>query len=142
MNKRTVIQELDSMIVFRLFGDRPYLADEEAGYALSKKLDEMGLQACVPGEAGTTTNTALGRELQLDLVMVFVGMWCEFEVPRILEEHGLIDEFKAAEIFDLFDDLETAVPDDKDLSDDYGRVLRPVVQKAYRDHYHPSGLQN
>jgi len=117
------------MIVTRLFGGRPWLADREACDALRKKLDELGLQESVPGDDCMRRNTALGNELQLDLIMVFIGLWVEWEMPMILEDHGLIDEFDTSRLFDL---LETC------SEPEY--LLRPIVRKAYRDHYNPSGL--
>ena len=129
MEKRAVIQGLHAMIVTRLFGGRPWLADREACDALRNKLDELGLQETVPGDILTTRFTALGNELQLDLVMVFIGLWVEWEMPMILEDHGLIDEDDTDRLFDL---LETC--------GDPERLLRPIVRKAYRDHYNPSGL--
>ena len=92
MDKRTVTQGLHAMMVTRLFGGRPWLADGEACDALRKKLYKLGLQERVPGDIFTTRSTSLGNELQLDLVMVFIGLWDEWEVAGILEKYGLIDE--------------------------------------------------
>jgi len=77
----------------------------------------------------TTRCTTLGKELKLDLVMVFIGLWCEWEMVMILEDHGLIDEFDASSIYDM---LETC--------SDPEHVLRPIVQKAFHNHFNPSGL--
>ena len=129
MDKRAVIQNLHAMMVTRLFGDRPWLADRESCEALRTKLDELSLQERVPGDTSATRSTALGNELELDLVMVFIGLWVEWEMPMILEDHGLIDEDDTDRLFDL---LETC--------GDPERLLRPIVRKAYRDHYNPSGL--
>ncbi len=129
MDKRAVIQDLHATIVTRLFGGRPWLADREACAALDKKLDEMGLQEHVPGDIFTTRSTTLGQELQLDLVMVFIGLWDVWEIPTILEQHSLIDAFEVSRIHDL---LETC--------SDPEHLLRPIVRKAFRDHYNPSGL--
>jgi len=130
MEKRTVIQGLHAMIDSRLFGGRPWLADRETSDALRITLDKLGLQERIPGDILTTRSTALGNQLQLDLVMVFIGLWDEWEMPMILEDHGLIDEFDTSRLFDL---LETC--------SDPEYLLRPIVRKAYRDHYNPSGLQ-
>ena len=129
MDKRKVIQDVHAMMVTRLFGGRPWLADREACDALRKKLDELGLQESVPGDDRMRQNTALGNELHLDLVMVFIGLWVEWEIPMILEDHGLLDEIDTSRLFDL---LETC--------SDPEYLLRPIVRKAYRDHYNPSGL--
>ena len=129
IDKRAVIQDLHLMMDARLFGDRPWLADRESCEALDKKLDEFGLQERVPGTIDTTRPTTLGKELKLDLVMVFIGLWCEWDMVMKLEDHGLIDEFDASSIYDL---LETC--------SDPEHVLRPIVQKAFHKHFNPSGL--
>ena len=129
MEKRTVIQGLHAMMDARLFGGRPWLADRETSDALRKTLDKLGLQERIPGDILTTRSTALGNQLQLDLVMVFIGLWDEWEMPMVLEDHGLIDEFDTSRLFDL---LETC--------SDPEYLLRPIVRKAYRDFYNPSGL--
>jgi len=43
---------------------------------------------------GATTEqaTPLGKELDVDLFMVFIGMWDPWEVPGILLDRGLINE--------------------------------------------------
>lgn len=114
------------MIDMRLFGNRPWLADREACDSISTRLDDLGLQQQVSDD--TSRTTALGKELELDLVMVFVGLWDEWQVPSILEQYGLIDEIDESRIYDQ---LET--------SDNPEYVLRPWVRKAYLDHYNPPG---
>ena len=129
MYKCTVIKNLHTMIDARLFGVRPWLPDREDCDAIRKKLDDMGLQERVPGDMLTTRSTALGRQLQLDLVMVFLGLWDEWEVPSILERYGLIDKVDELHTYDR---LETSTNPES--------VLRPLVRKAFLDHYNPSGL--
>jgi len=34
----------------------------------------------------------LGKELNVQLFQVFIGLWDEWEVPLILEEYGLLNE--------------------------------------------------
>ena len=124
---RNIIEDVHSMMVFRLFGSRPWLADREACAALNRKLQELGLQErCGNGEA--IRPTRLGNELQVDLVMAFIGVTYEFDVIVDLENHGLIDEYDADLLFEIID------------ANDPERVLRPVVQKAYLEHFNPSGL--
>ena len=53
----------------------------------------------------------------------------EWEIPRILKEYALIDEIEEDRIYGL---LETCK--------DPEYVLRPIVRRAYRAHYNPSGL--
>jgi len=129
MEKRTVVQGLHALMVTRLFGGCPWLADRKTCDALGRKLNELGLQEFVPGDNLTTRSTALGNELHVDLVMVFIGLWDEWEIPMILEDYGLIDEIDTDRIVEL---LETC--------SDPERLLRPIVRKAYRNYYNPSGL--
>ena len=131
MNKRAVIADLHLMIDTRLFGSRPWLADREACDAIRRKLDGLGLQERLPGDPETTRFTSLGKELNLDLILAFVGLWFEWEIPSILEEYGLIDEIDELRLYDQLDS-----------SDDPEHVLRPLVRKAFFDHYNPSDLLN
>jgi hypothetical protein len=117
------------MMVTRLFGDRPWLADRESCEALNNKLYEFGLQEDVLWETNMTKTTTLGKELNFGLVLVFIGLLNEWDLVMTLEDHGLIDEFDASSIYDL---LETC--------SDPEHVLRPIVQKAFHDYFNPSGL--
>jgi hypothetical protein len=53
--------------------------------ALQTRLEQMDLEERVPGESDTRRSTPLGRELHSDLVMVFLGLWDEREIPMILD---------------------------------------------------------
>ena len=86
------------MVVARLFGRQPWLADRETYSAVKRKLIQMGLMEQVRDEPLTWQITPLGKELNVDLFQVFLGLWCEWEVPLILEEHGLLTESE----FDAF----------------------------------------
>jgi len=92
MNKAKIIVELENMVVARLFSGRPWLADRETISAYHRKLIQMGLveQVCV--EPQTWRNTPLGKELDVDLFQVFMGIIYEWDVPIILEEHGFLNE--------------------------------------------------
>ncbi len=92
MNRTMVITELHAMIDYRLFGCRPWLADREACAALHKKLHDMGLDEEVPVQPGTTRSTNFGMEQRLNLMMVFLGFFDEWDMLIILENYGLIDE--------------------------------------------------
>jgi len=119
------------MIDARLFGRRPWYADSETCNAINRKLDDIGLQERVPGDNNTRTSTSLGGELNLDLVMVFIGLWFEWDMLWILEEHGLIDEIEG--------DL---ISEKLEAGHDPERVILPFVRRAYFDFYNPSRLLN
>ena len=92
MNKGKIIAELENMVAARLFSAQPWLADRETISAYDRKLIQMGLIEQVRDEPPTWRNTSLGNELDVDLFQVFMGLWCEWEVPLILKEHGLLTE--------------------------------------------------
>ena len=52
----------------------------------------MGLVEQVRDEPLTWQITPLGKELNVELFEVFMGIICEWDVPIILEEHGLLNE--------------------------------------------------
>lgn len=114
------------MIDLRLFG-RAWLVDREASAAVHARLVLMGLEERLMGETETWRITPLGKELQSDLALVFVGYWDHWEVPSILAEYGLIDRDECERVFDL---LEGAA--DPELA------MRDLVRRAYFDWYNPT----
>jgi len=129
MDKRTAIMSLQALMHARLFCDDSWLADRDACISISAQLNGLGLQVEV--REGSNQATDLGKALELDLAMVFVGLWDEWEVPYVLERYGLIDESDELCIYDRLENC-----------DDPEHVLRPWVQKAYFDHFNPSGRIN
>ena len=119
MNKAKIIAELENMVVARLFSGRPWLADRETISAYHRKLIQMGLveQVCV--EPQTWRNTPLGKELDVDLFQVFIGLFCEWEVPSILEKYGLLSESEADAILERMTEANAE------------RVLSGYVKRAY-----------
>ena len=92
MNKSEIIAELENMVVARLFSHQPWLADWETFSAVNRKLIQMGLVEQVGDEPLAWRDTHLGKELDVELFRVFLGVWHECEVPLILEEYGLLTE--------------------------------------------------
>jgi hypothetical protein len=90
MSKSKILAEVEAIVFARLFGGGPWLTDRETGLALQRRLEQLGLEERVPGTSDRR-NTLLGRELHFDLLMVFLGLWDEWEISGILEDHGLID---------------------------------------------------
>jgi hypothetical protein len=99
MNKAKIIEELENMVVARLFSRRPWLADRETCSAIHRKLIQMRLMEVDCVEPETWQNTRLGKELDLDLFEVFIGLFDEWELPMILEDYHLIDESEAEVIY-------------------------------------------
>jgi hypothetical protein len=50
-------------MVHELFGQNPWRFDRETMYALQRRLEKMGLEERVPGDANTRRATPLGIEL-------------------------------------------------------------------------------
>jgi hypothetical protein len=122
MNKAEIMAELENMVVVRLFSRQPWLADRETCSAVDRKLEQMGLVERVCSKPETWQNTPLGKELNVDLFEVFMGVWSEWEVPMILEDNHLIDE---AEVDDIYARLGEANAE---------TVLRGYVKRAYFDY--------
>jgi hypothetical protein len=84
--------KLDRLVVERLFGDGAWLAGSESAVALNRILDELGLQEQVPGTVNTSRWTDLGARFNMGLLIVFLGLHWEWEVPDILEQNHLLDK--------------------------------------------------
>jgi hypothetical protein len=125
-DRSRVLAEVHEIMVARLFGSGPWLAEREVVQAIKKKLDEWGLQE--PVSENATQATPLGKELGWDLIQVFAGIFFEPEIPIILEKYGLIDEIEVDQLYE-----------GEDLVEHGERILRPIVQKAFLQHYNPSG---
>jgi hypothetical protein len=126
-----VIQTLHALIHERLFGDGPWLAAREITTALIKKLDAMGLNEPIPEKPNTHRLTALGREVNIELMQVFMGVWCEYEIPMILEEYGLLSEEEIDEIYERFECGESPEA-----------VLLPLVRRAFFQHFQAGARVN
>ncbi len=112
--------DFDEMVQARLFNDAaPWPMDVSELAAFDKVLLTAGLVETAPGEGDGWRKTPLGDAINLDLLMVFLGMWDKWEVPLVLQDNGLIDEAEYKRLWDL---LGTGA--------DY-TALRPVVRRAY-----------
>jgi hypothetical protein len=122
MNAPEILNELDTIIISRLFGPGRWLVDRESANALNRKLMQMGLCESVPDSPESWRLTSLGKELKVDLLEVFMGLCCEWDAIYDLVEYGLIDEPEPIyELLEAGTDPET--------------VIRAPVQKAYFDYY-------
>jgi hypothetical protein len=122
MNKAKIIAELENMVVARLFSCQPWLADWETCSAYNRKLIQMGLVEEVCVEPQTWRYTPLGKELDIDLFHVFIGLFCEWEVPGILEKYGLLSESEADTILESMTGANSET------------VLSGYVKRAYFDY--------
>ncbi|MDO9487268.1 MAG: hypothetical protein Q7J32_02760 [Sphingomonadaceae bacterium] len=92
MNKATIIRKLHEITDHYLLGEGTCPADREKLPPFWKAVRELGLDEDVPGSPRSTRWTPLGNELNVDLVMAFVGAWDLWEIPGILESNGYMDE--------------------------------------------------
>jgi hypothetical protein len=122
MNKAKIIAELENMVVARLFGRQPWLADPETCLAVHRKLKQMGLVEVVCLEHQSWRTTPLGKELDVELFQVFMGLWDAWEVPIILENYCLIDDSEVDVIYARMDRA------------DAESVLSGYVKRAYFDY--------
>jgi hypothetical protein len=122
MNKSKIVAELENMVVARLFGRQPWLADRETCCAVSPKLKQMGLWEVVCVEPETWGFSPLGKELDVVLFVVFMGVINAWDVPIILEEYGLISESEFNAILECTSDA------------DAERLLNGYVKRAYFDY--------
>jgi hypothetical protein len=122
MNKAEIIAELENMVAARLFSGQPWLADRETISAYHRKLIQMGLveQVCV--EPPTSRYTPLGKEVDIELYQVFIGLWYEWEVPLILEQHGFLNESEFDAIIECTSEANAE------------RLLSGYVKRAYFDY--------
>jgi hypothetical protein len=125
--KHEITTRLAVMSGTRLFGQEQWLVDREVAIKLDEALQAMGLYEQV--SANTFRNTTLGKEVDVDLHMVFIGLSEPWEMIHVLEEHGLLDEDEVDHLFDLLQRDE----------EHYEPALKARVQQAYRN-YHKATL--
>ena len=123
MNKAEIIAELENMVVARLFSGQPWLADPETCSAIWRKLIQMGLLEQVRDEPTRWRTTPLGKELDLDLFLVFMGAIHEWDVLCTLWHSGLLDDSE----FDV-------ILEHMSNADDAESILRECVKRAYFDY--------
>ena len=119
MNKAEIITELENLVVDRLFGPQPWLADPKILGTIRQKLIEMGLIEVLCLKSGWCRPTPLGNELDVALFEVFLGTWSEREVPGILERHGFITRSEERVLYKRID------------KGDANSVLIGYVKRAY-----------
>jgi hypothetical protein len=119
-DRAVIVQGLEAIVQLRLFGRGRWLADREACCALCRTMTELRLMERVPDAPDTWRDAKLGKELHLDLYLVFAGCFDEVQIPIILERYRLIDE----SVIDwIYAQLEAGA--------DPENLLRGWVQHAY-----------
>ena len=126
MDKAEVSRQLRALVEERLFGNGPWTSNDPAvNYAVSDKLCALGLQTVDPVTQNIST-TELGRELQVDLMSVFMGHHEPYEAPGYLRSFGLITPAEADEL--IYTRFEQNGERPKD-------VLPPLLRRLWRQHF-------
>ncbi len=131
MTKDRVLSELHALIDTRLFGDQ-WLVTHETAHVVDQRLTKLGLSEKVPGAVGQSQNTALGKEVNLHLMMVFIGTWHPWEMISILQGNDLINQRE----YDLLVDRIVDGGAGPEV------VLIPFARRAYQEFFNPSRLLN
>jgi hypothetical protein len=119
MDKAKIIVELENMVDARLFSRRPWRADHETFIAVNRKLIQLGLLEVVRLDPLTWRITPLGTELIVQLFEVFLGIFDEFDVASVLEDHSLVSKSEADTIYERVNE------------DNAESVLSGYVKRAY-----------
>jgi hypothetical protein len=98
-NKAVILCKLHEIADHYLVGAGTWPPDRELLGRFWTTVREFGLEEDVPDSPGTTRSTALGNEVNLELMMAFVGAYDLWDIPHILESNGYLTEAEAAELF-------------------------------------------
>ena len=105
--------EIDNLVrgacsAARMFVRRAPVVRRWEDQTVNQRFLELGLWKIVDGKRETWGPTALGAELNAQLLSVFAGNWFDGEMPMILRENGLITEDEEDEIYLRFEGRETS----------------------------------
>jgi hypothetical protein len=129
MNKAEIVAELEAMVSSRLFGRGQWLTDWETSFAVNQRLIDLRLVEPVPGQPDTWQDTPLGKEVDVRLFEVFIGLFDVWDAAMILEDRCLIDEDEADTIYERMSTK--ANPES---------VLMGYVGRAYFDYRKATGF--
>lgn len=124
---QNILVELHSMIDQRLFGKGDWPGDRGACEKLNERLAELGLLQWIEGSVEGITPTALGLEIDLELMFVWLGNIRESDMIKILADRGLIDE----RAIDAISGMANSEAKER---------FRALVRQAYLQHHNPSGM--
>jgi len=129
LSKAQIMTTVDGIATHRLFNAETWLSDSPiATRALTKTLATLGLVEQVPD--GGRRSTSLGKQINLDLQAVFMGLWGPWDAVEILKDQNLLCEHEADTLLELLEMDE----------EHYEPLLRARVQEAYRDYYGSAAL--
>ena len=115
--KVEILCELHAVIAARLLGKGPWLMEREDALKSNERAVEIGLQEQT--EDGREL-TPLGKEVDFNLLSLFMGRWDHRDIPIILEDRGLITKSEADAIYKRW-----AISHNPELA------MKGYVRKAY-----------
>src|SRR5215207_3537726 len=124
------LRQLLCLIDQRLFGTFRWLPKEDTIQQIDAEFLRLGLEQAVPGSPGALETTPLGKDLNLHLVMCFLGTWVEWNIPIVLNDQDFLNDEELDEILEQLGNGACAE-----------KVLRPHVTKAYFSYYRGSQLR-
>lgn len=125
MDKAEVNRQLRALVEERLFGNGPWSSDDPAvNQAVHDKLCAWGLQTMDPVTQNICA-TALGMELQVDLMSVFMGHHEPVEAPDYLRISNLITPAES-------DALDRRFHENGERPE---VVLPPLLRRLWRQHF-------
>ena len=123
LSKTEILATVDTIASQRLFVDRKWFVDPKTASSLYTAIGELGLIEPAPNNG--TKLTTLGKELNIDLQVVFMGLWDPWDAIGILKDQNLVTENEVGALYDLLEADERH----------YEPLLRARVQQAYRDYH-------
>jgi hypothetical protein len=99
MNKAHIVSKLHAITDHYLLVAGTWPLEPEQLNSFWAMIREFELEEDVPNSPGTTRSTALGNDVNLELMMAFVGAYELLEIPGILESNGLLTEAETDEIY-------------------------------------------
>jgi hypothetical protein len=123
--KTDVLTTIDTIVSKRLFGHGSWLVDgKPTASMLTRTLEELGLMETL-SDGITCRCTRIGKEIDIELQSVFMGL-CEVDdAIRILEDRNLLATNEGDALFELWEKHERQ----------FEPWLRSRVQQAYRDYH-------
>ena len=113
----SIVASLENRIRASLIdGSEPWPLPVSETHAIDRLFVQLGLYEKTPDGH---RKTDLGEAMDLDLLMVFLSMWDEGEVPEQLLNYGLISENECNRLWQGLDDGSSYAD------------LKPVVSNAY-----------
>jgi hypothetical protein len=95
-----IVAELEAMVSMRLFGHHQWPAERETVFAALQRFKDLGLVRSIPGQPDTWQDTPLGKEVDVGLFGVFIGLIDLWNVPIILQYRRLINESESGDIYE------------------------------------------